>query len=43
MKTATFIITSRSILLRMVTISDKSSTENHNTHFTVNNFFPKDR
>ena len=41
MKKATFMITSHSVLLRMVTISDNSSTENHNTHFIVSNFFPR--
>jgi len=35
----TFFITSRSILLRMRNISDKSCRENQNKHFTFNNFF----
>jgi len=35
----TFLIISRSVILRMRNISDKSSTENQNTHFVFNNFF----
>jgi hypothetical protein len=31
-------IISRSILLRIRNVSDKSLRENHNTHFTLNNF-----
>jgi hypothetical protein len=37
----TFMIISRWILLRMRNISDKSFTENQNTHFIFNNFFRK--
>jgi hypothetical protein len=37
----TFLIISRSVLLRMRNVSDKSCTENQNTHFTSNNVFPK--
>jgi hypothetical protein len=32
---------SRSFLLRMRNVSDKSGTENQNTHFKFSNFFPK--
>jgi len=32
-------LTSRSILLRIRTVSDKSYRENQNTHFVFNNFF----
>ena len=35
----TFLIISRSVLLRMRNVSDKSCTENQNTHFVFNNFF----
>ena len=35
----TFSILSRSFLLRMKNISDKSCRETPNTHFTFNNFF----
>ena len=34
-----FFITSRSILLRMRNVSDKTYRENQNTHFTFNCFF----
>jgi hypothetical protein len=37
----TFMIISRSILLRMRNVSDKSCTENQNTHFMFNNVSPK--
>jgi len=37
----TFIIIPHSVLLRMRNISDKSCTENQNTHFTFNDFFSK--
>jgi hypothetical protein len=37
----TLLNTSRSILLRMRNVSDKSSRENQNTHFVLNNLFPK--
>ena len=37
----TFLITSRSVLLRMKNVSDKICTENQNTHFVFNNFFHK--
>jgi hypothetical protein len=36
----TFVIISRSILLRMRNVSDKSCRENQNTHFVFSNFFP---
>jgi hypothetical protein len=41
MMMATVMITSHSILLRMITISDKSSTENHNTILLSVNSFQK--
>jgi len=34
-----FLITSRSFLLRMRNVSDKSCTENQNTHFVFSNIF----
>jgi len=37
----TFMITSRSFLLRIKTVSDKSCRGNPNTHFMFNNLFPK--
>jgi hypothetical protein len=37
----TFLIISRSFLLRMRNVSDKSCTENQNTHFVFGNFFTK--
>ena len=37
----TFKTISRSILLRMRNVLDKSCTENQNTHFRFNDFFPK--
>jgi len=37
----TFCITSPSVLLRMRNVSDKSCTENQNTHFVFCDFFPK--
>jgi len=37
----TVLIISRSVLLRMRNVSDKSCTENQNTHFVFSNFFPK--
>jgi len=37
----TFLIISRSFLLRMRNVSDKSCRENQNTHFIPNNFLPK--
>ena len=36
-----FFIISRSFLLRMRNVSDKSCREIKNTHFMFNNFFPK--
>jgi len=33
--------TSRSVLLRMRNVSDKSCRENQNTHFVFSNFLPK--
>jgi len=36
-----FLITSRSVLLRMKKVSDKCCRENQNMHFTFRNFFPK--
>jgi hypothetical protein len=35
----TFLIISRSVLLRMRNVSDKNCRENQNTHFIFNNFF----
>jgi hypothetical protein len=35
----TFMIISRSIILRMRNVSDRGYTENQNTHFMLNNFF----
>jgi len=37
----TFFIISRSVPLRMRNVSDKSCTENQNTHFVFGNFFSK--
>ena len=37
----TFLITSRSVLLTMRNVSDKSCRENQNTHFVFSDFFPK--
>ena len=37
----TFLIKSRSVLLRMRNVSDKSCRENRNTRFVFNNRFPK--
>jgi len=37
----TFLITSLSVLLTMINVSDISYVENQNTHFTFNNFFSK--
>jgi len=37
----TFLIISRSVLLRMRNVSDKRCTENQNTHFVFSNIFPK--
>jgi hypothetical protein len=37
----TVLITSRSVLLRMRNVSDKSCTEKQNTHFVFSNFFTK--
>jgi len=39
----TFLIISRSVLLRMRNVSDKSCTENQNTHFVFSNFFSENR
>jgi len=39
----TFMITSRSHLLRMKNVSDKNCIENQNAHFMFNNFFPENR
>jgi hypothetical protein len=36
-----FLVISRSVLLRMRNVSDKSYKENQNTHFVFSNFFPK--
>jgi hypothetical protein len=38
-----FMLTSRSFLLRMRTVRDKSCRENRNTHFTYSNFIPENR
>jgi len=35
-----FFIISRSLLIRMRNVSDKSYRENQNTHFVFSNFFP---
>ena len=37
----TFLIISRSVLLRMRNVSDKSCRENQNTHFVCSNFFKR--
>ena len=37
----TFLIISRSLLVRMRNVSDKSCRENQNTHFVFGNFFSK--
>jgi len=37
----TFMIISRSVLLRIKYTSDKTSRENQNTHFMFDNFHPK--
>ena len=37
----TFVIISRSVLLRMRNVSDRSYRENQNTHFVFSDFFPK--
>ena len=37
----TLLIISRSVLLRMRNVSDRSCRENQNTHFVFSNFFPK--
>jgi hypothetical protein len=37
----TFMIISRSVLLRMRNVSDKSCRENQNTHFVFGNTFSK--
>ena len=34
-----FLVTSRSFLLRMRNVSDKSCRENQNTHFVLSNYF----
>ena len=39
----TFLIISRSFLLKMGNFSDKSCGENRNTQFVFNNFFPENR
>jgi hypothetical protein len=39
----TFIIISRSVLLKMRNVSDKSCRENRNTHFMFNNFLSENR
>ena len=39
----TFVITSRSVLLRMRNIANKSRRENQNTNFRLNNFFSENR
>ena len=39
----TFLIILRSVLLRMRNVSDKSCTENQNTHFVFSNFFSESR
>ena len=37
----TFFIISRSVLLRMRNVSNKSCTENQNTHFVFSDFSPR--
>jgi len=37
----TFLIISRSVLLRVQNVSDKSCRKTQNTNFIFNNFFPK--
>ena len=37
----TFLIIFRSVLLRMINVSNKSCRQNQNTHFVFNNFFPE--
>ena len=37
----TFLIISRSVLLRMRNVSDKTCRESQNTHFIFNNIFQK--
>jgi len=39
----TFLIISRSVLPRMRNVSDKSCTENQNTHFVFSNIFFENR
>ena len=39
--TRTFLIISRSVILRVRNVSDKSCRENQNAHFMFNHFFPK--
>jgi hypothetical protein len=39
----TFLIKSRSVLLRMRNVSDKRSREYQNTYSAFNNFFPENR
>jgi hypothetical protein len=39
----TFMLISRLIILGMKNVSDKSCTENQNTHFMFNSFFPENR
>ena len=39
----TFLIISRSVLLRMKNVSDKNCRENQNTHFVFSNLFSKNR
>ena len=39
----TFVIISRSVILRTKHVSDKSCTENQNTHFVFNNVFFENR
>jgi hypothetical protein len=40
---STFMIISRSILLRLGNVLDKICGENRNTHFVFSNFFPENR
>ena len=35
----TFLVTCRSVLLRMINVSERSGKENQNTHFMFNDFF----
>jgi hypothetical protein len=40
---SSFVIISRSVVLRMRNVSDEVCGENRNTHFMFSNFFPQNR